>query len=456
MTETYRWATTGDKTEPPEAKKDAGNKAGFPEAAEYNNWALDALMELRHMNGLIGDIGNPLLHLPLLNSLAIARGVGSVTFARSTTGTYVDRYGVVQTAAIDEPRFERNGLLMEGASTNLAFRSDDFNDAYWSKTQASITPNDIAAPNGVAASADKLVDTAVNTSHFTNRSVVAATDPTVPNAISVFARADEITQISLRMQDDGLAGTVRAIFDLSVGTVVSATETGTGANATGTIQALADGWYRCKLTGTPASTGSTVAGLVLLAKSGSTSYLGNGTDGAHIWGAHLEELPFVSSYISTVATAVTRTADFCSLTVVGNIPLQADSTTIMVDFDTLGNDPATGQEAIRVVGESNRLIRLSVAGFFQGNYGTASMLTTNAPLSNTVHRVGIRYDSVADEASTWVAGIKELAASSPDVSDALGTPIEIGNTVGATPLWGHVANVRIYDRALSDRAMTIA
>ncbi|MCP4957120.1 MAG: hypothetical protein GY919_16210, partial [Photobacterium aquimaris] len=53
-------------------------------------------------------IDNPLCHLFKTNKLVEASaptGTDSdVTWTRSTTGTYIDRYGVLQTAAIDTPR----------------------------------------------------------------------------------------------------------------------------------------------------------------------------------------------------------------------------------------------------------------------------------------------------------------------------------------------------------------
>ena len=81
---------------------------------------------LDNIQGAIGNINLPLLDIPLKNSLALKQGVGSVVFTRATTGTFIDRYGVLQTAAIDEARFEKEGLLIEGASTNLLTYSQDF------------------------------------------------------------------------------------------------------------------------------------------------------------------------------------------------------------------------------------------------------------------------------------------------------------------------------------------
>ncbi len=401
---------------------------------------------------------NCLLHMPLKNSLSLPLGVGSATFTRSTIGTYIDRYGVVQTAAIDEPRFEKEGFLAEGEITNFAFRSDDFNDAYWTKTQSSITPNDETAPDGVAASADKLVDTAVDTEHSIVRAVVAATDSTVPNALSIFAKADEITQIGLIIADASIGNRIEAIFDLSGGIVLSATNVGTGSGAEGSIEALANGWFRCVLTGTPATSGTTVDVRVRLAKSGTTAYLGNGSDGAHIWGLDLEELPFASSYIATVAAAVTRTTDNLEVMIEGNIGLQADVGTWLHDVDVLGFITAASQMSLRAFGETQRILTVAIGGVnneINFHWGIAATSSTIVLSPNTTNRLGMKHTG-GGALTGWLNGVKIATRASTDVSDALGSTFTIGASAGASPLYGHVSNLRIYDRALNDGEMGIA
>ncbi len=44
----------------------------------------------------------------------------SAEFSRATTATYVDKSGVLRTAGINEPRFEKEGILIEGSSTNFS------------------------------------------------------------------------------------------------------------------------------------------------------------------------------------------------------------------------------------------------------------------------------------------------------------------------------------------------
>lgn len=89
---------------------------------------------------------------PLKDSLAIITGEGprdtltvngstveltsrSVVFSRATAATYIDRNGVLKSAAPNEPRFEKDGLLIETQSTNFVQDSGKFGNAweynYW-------------------------------------------------------------------------------------------------------------------------------------------------------------------------------------------------------------------------------------------------------------------------------------------------------------------------------------
>ncbi|ENW9131582.1 phage tail protein, partial [Escherichia coli] len=47
-----------------------------------------------------------------------------VNFTRASTATYIDKSGCLQTAAKNEPRFEREGLLIEGQRTNHMVKSN--------------------------------------------------------------------------------------------------------------------------------------------------------------------------------------------------------------------------------------------------------------------------------------------------------------------------------------------
>ena len=55
-----------------------------------------------------------------------------VKFKRASKATYINKSGVLTEAAIDEPRFEKYGLLIEGQRTNLLINST--NPSKWNKS----------------------------------------------------------------------------------------------------------------------------------------------------------------------------------------------------------------------------------------------------------------------------------------------------------------------------------
>ena len=74
------------------------------------------------------------------------RGIGSTTFARSTTGTYVhSTTGLITTAAINEPRIESSGLLLSPGFTQICKYSEVFDQTLssgtWTNTRATVSSN---------------------------------------------------------------------------------------------------------------------------------------------------------------------------------------------------------------------------------------------------------------------------------------------------------------------------
>ncbi len=455
-----RWASTGGGTqvEPPDAKKNAGFVIQKPEAAEYPNWLLARLA--RGVN--LDRDEDALLRLPLISSLAFDRGFGTMTFARAGAATYIDRYGVLQNAVVDEPRFEIDGYLTEGPGENLAFRSQEFNNAYWTKNQCSINTDSTVGPDGLAG-ADSITENSAEATHSVSR-VVAATDPTVANSLSVFVKAGTREQIFLKMEDNGAAGSVQALFDLGTGTILSETNVGTGTGATGKITELVVGaggaaYFRVELSGIPATTGSTVTITYAPAIGGSTFYQGNGTDSIHVWGADLEELPFSTSYIQTVAAAVSRVRDDLTLTYQNNLHRPRESCTLFLDYDALGFD-SSSMRLLQVMGETSREIFSGILGTsdLSVSWNTAQQLKTGISIPiNTKQRGGFRFDRVTNDLSIWVDGDEKANVGLGSDAGGSATAIALGNNgAGAAEWYGHITNLRVYDRALLREEMATA
>jgi len=189
-------------------------------------------------------------------------------------------------------------LLLEPQRTNLVLYSQDFGNAAWAKSNATITANTTTAPDGTTT-ADKLVENTANAQHRVLAVITVVAG--VTHTMSFYVKADERTRVSIF--DNASAADTEMIFDLSNGTVV---RTGTAVVAS-SITSLSGGWYRITASSTPTVTSMQSA--LRLVQSGTTStYTGDGTSGLFLWGAQIEAgLP--SSYIKTEGTTVTRNAD---------------------------------------------------------------------------------------------------------------------------------------------------
>jgi hypothetical protein len=233
-----------------------------------------------------------------------------VTFTRNSAATYFNSSGTLTSASANTPRFDYDpvtlaarGLLIEEQRTNLLTYSEQFDNAAWTKVAASISANAVTAPDG-ATTADKLVEDSTNAAHLVQRSnsVTSGTAYTY----SVFAKAGERTRI--RVSGGAAAfGANDAIFVLSNGTTTGV------SGCTATIQSVGNGWYRCIWTATATAT-TTPNFFIYLDNGSTTSYQGDGTSGAYIWGAQLEAGAFATSYIPTTTAQVTRIADSATMT----------------------------------------------------------------------------------------------------------------------------------------------
>ena len=205
-------------------------------------------------------------------------GQNLVTFTRASSGTYVDSQGAIRTAV-----------------TNLLLRSEEFNDASWTKTRSSVTANAITAPNGTLTG-DKLIDsTDASTSHFISQSISFVSGTTYTT--SIFAKQGEIRFLRLGFNATPFGTTQVVFFDLLNGAVSS------NPNAlAASITNAGDGWWRLAVTATATSTASDLILVNLSLNGTSSSFTGTGTSGIFLWGAQLEQSTTVGEYIPTTST----------------------------------------------------------------------------------------------------------------------------------------------------------
>jgi hypothetical protein len=177
-----------------------------------------------------------------------------------------------------------------GQVRNLLSYTEQFNNASWTKTRATVTANAINSPTGTLT-ADFIIPSVDNNTHSVNQAVL----PAGTSTITVYAKTGGY---HLWIQMHNTNGST-AYFDLSLGTVSNtATFPATfGAGATQiskSITALPDGWYRCELTATIPVGGNAIFGV---AQNGNTAtYIGDTTSGIYLWGAQLEQASTATAY----------------------------------------------------------------------------------------------------------------------------------------------------------------
>lgn len=233
-----------------------------------------------------------------------------VSFTRATTGSYMDRLGVLKTAPAGVPRWrwspstlQPEGVMIEAQRTNLALYSEDFSNAAWTKTSASIGSNATVAPDG-ATTADSI--TVSGASGSANQAVTI----TAGNALTVSCYFKQFTSSHGRIRISNGTNQVAAWFNLAAGTVGTASAGATTCiYSAHSMEALGSGWYRCQLT---VATATSTSFTIYISAAAADNTEPANADSVYAWGAQAESpgtSSAATSYIATTGSTVTRNGD---------------------------------------------------------------------------------------------------------------------------------------------------
>ena len=219
---------------------------------------------------------------------------------QTTPSTYV----ATTASAYYGPRFDYDpvtlapkGLLIEEARTNLIAYSQDFANAAWSKSSGgTILSNTDIAPDGTTT-ADRIVGNGAN---FAGAAWNNASTVGVTYTSSVYVKKGTANFCGFLV--DG--GNRSASLDFSTGVLTNA------FGVTGTAVNAGNGWFRVNLVTTVTGTSHATLWIFPADANGGFTSTGN----VIAWGAQLEAGSFATSYIPTVASTVTRSADVATMT----------------------------------------------------------------------------------------------------------------------------------------------
>ena len=247
-------------------------------SADATNW-IPIVLEISTQYPTI----RPSLNLDFVNNKYLDP---RITFTRSTIAKYYD------------------GKTVHKAEENLLIRSEEFDNAAWTKSNTTITANTQVNPFGQSTS-ETVSETVANSQHFVfqNLGVVAG----YVYSFSVYAKYSTRQHIQLILDNDPWDSSCYANFDLQNGVLGTV-----GSGVSALITAVGNGWYRCSITSVlPAGTSSSTCPFyILMANSSSMTYYGSYTgstsNSVYIFGAQVEQRNFVGPYQATTTQPITN------------------------------------------------------------------------------------------------------------------------------------------------------
>ena len=403
------------------------------------------------------------LNFASLKSLVAATGP-TPSFSRASTGTYFNSSGVLTSATVNEARFDHvydgtnwisKGLLIEEQRTNLCTYSSNQLNAAWVPFNSTITASGETDPVGGTSAFRIAETTSSNQRHMAYNTITPSASTFT---YSVFAKAQERNWLQLISFDD--PNLYYTWFNLSTGVV--------GTNAAGntsTITPVGNGWYRCSVTRTVASTATQYIQTGPANGDNNGAYAGDPTKGLLVYGAQVEIGAFPTSYIPTVASSVTRSADVCQITGSAFTNLW-NATEGSIAFEADAIDPRTAASAQTVYSAddgnstnsiyalrsgltlgSDYWIASYTAGALQFNFTTAAdFWPINVPFKSAI---GFKLNDTAQSSK----GLAVVTDTSCIVPTGL-TQLTIGRLsyTGGTgfPLNGHISRLRYYNKRLTN------
>jgi hypothetical protein len=374
---------------------------------------------------------------------------------QTTPGTYV----ATTSAAYYGPRFDYDpvtlaakGLLIEQQRTNLSLHSGT-TAANWTAVGGTIANTGKLSPDGSANMLRFTEDTATS-AHQTFVTTVPGTFPALtPHTVSVYLAAGTRRYVVVN------AGTNINGWGVTVDTtnwaITGSFSTGVGAYISSTITNVGNGIYRITVTGQATAIDAqayvVVAGsLVSNATAPNTAYLGNGST-FFAWGAQFESGSFATSYIPTVASQVTRSADVATMTGTNFSSWYNQSEgTFVSSSDTVGAPTVAGFIFIASDGTQNERVQT----VFEPSAITSTVIDGNVTQANFTASYTINQPAkaaIAYKVNDFAASFNGAAATT-DTSGTLPTVnrMTFGSSWDGLNFYlnGHIRQIAYYNTRL--------
>lgn len=373
---------------------------------DIGNKFRDGIASKDEVKGSSGNVSNPLFEMPLISNLCMTKGTdaGEFTRVQSNVTTYIDMYSIMRYSTSDEARFEKEGLLLEGPSTNYLLNSDFASN--WNGS-ASYNLNSTVSPDG---NTNAIKINGVDGTHIT-RHTDLVDDSIYTFSVWLKGAAGGET-LSLLLQEAGGA------YNWYANKYIT----------------LSNRWERYSVTGY----NSTATGIPLRVVINGFSVF----ESAFAFAPQLERLNHASSYIPTTTKIESRNSDILEIEAKDNFPSVTDEKTITLDYTPMSLTSKLYREVFSVTGIHHQIIRAQTNGIYTLHYNNAGLNTVPLTPNKTQRLFFVQSGGETSNISFYLEN--QFVHSGEATVSLIGSPTNIRISTNSRPAWGHVKNLRIY------------
>ncbi|MET4696599.1 phage head spike fiber domain-containing protein [Endozoicomonas lisbonensis] len=384
-------------------------------------------------------VPHPDVWLPLTSDIHLKEGFGFTEFTRASKATYINKSGVLTLAEEHEPRFEREGILIEGQSTNLLENSTEPRVHNGSELVAYTEKLLLNNPAPIMEKRDNSQSNIIAGSVI-YRGIKSNTKYSITAFIDLDNTSIDLGAIRLQFGFSGNWLNKYVVYDLETEEILLAT-----VEAYDVVK-IKNNILCITATQTSLESSEDRGSIDIYATdrnnpSGGTS----ATIGDHVaaFCYQFEELPFPSSYIPTEGEPATRVTDQLSVTYANNVPNYLGDFTISHCSSLLGY---TSNSFSRPVSW-----RAPITGLTYTSSGAKSFIwgqNNRTPISfdNTQeHRFTLSVGS--SKARLALDGDIKVESSYLPEGNYAPAYLDIGR--GVSSMFGHVRGVKIWHQALN-------
>ncbi|HHX3667554.1 TPA: phage head spike fiber domain-containing protein [Escherichia coli] len=388
-----------------------------------------------------------------------------VNFSRASTATYINKSGELKTAEINEPRFECDGLLIEGQRTNFFQNSTD--PSKWNKSTSLDVTETGADSFGFNYGRFVVQDSIVGTSKahtiiglYSSAGGVDTSGDEKHVTISCRVKS-EVDNIAVRILFEHYDGEVRTSIGAANLNLTTRIISKTGQTSRVTARSVKDdatGWIFFEATLKADTTENTVGGFVQY--SPDTGQMVTSGDYLDVTTPQIEAGTGASSFIVTGTAPATRASDMVTVPIKNNLY----NLPFTVLCEVHKNWYKTPNAAPRVFNISGHQTGAGIEMGFgsSGGYdgfpycnisGSNRRINENAGLEKMVMGMRVKADQLTCAISNGRIS-SEIKTTWTYIQSSATIRIGGQTTTGQRHLFGHIRNFRVWHKALTDAQLS--